>query len=156
MTDRKKIGVATLLGAAIVLFAYLLGYLLPAHSPPPGPGNGRIAFSAGSSPLLSGLFLNYDIYVMNFGASRLTRITRQAGIDAMPAWSPQGDKIAYYGAEGLYVVNADGSGQPELLRRGSTLDPAWSPDGSKIAFSEGIIYMLDVKTGQVTGMCQAE
>ena len=32
----------------------------------------------------------------------------------------------------LYVVNADGSGQPKLTERGH--DARWSPDGEKISF----------------------
>jgi TolB protein len=71
----------------------------------------------------------------------------------MPTWSPKGDKIAYLRIDGLYVMNADGAGQPELLwkssGRGTTCTPPWSPDGSKIAFSEGIIYILDVESKQI-------
>jgi Tol biopolymer transport system component len=54
-----------------------------------------------------------------------------------PAWSPQGDRIAFVsegrsGESGLYVVSRDGSG---LLRLNDGWDPAWSPDGQWIAFS---------------------
>jgi TolB protein len=70
----------------------------------------------------------------------------------MPAWSPHGDKIVYNGVDGLYIMNADGTGQPELVRRdvgrGTIVDPTWSPDGSKIAFHEGKIYILDLETRQ--------
>ena len=90
---------------------------------------------------------------MNVGKPGLTRVTWQAGNDSEPTWSPQGDKIAYTRIDGVYVMNADGSGQPELLwqgsGRGTTLDPAWSPDGSRIAFAEDVsLYILDVETRQ--------
>ncbi|MEJ2560232.1 MAG: hypothetical protein P8186_29260 [Anaerolineae bacterium] len=112
-------------------------------------GGDRIAFSAGSSYWLSGLSLNYSIYVMDVGESGVTKLTQGAGIDAMPAWSPQGDKIAYYGSEGLYIVDADGSGRPELVWPGSTMSPAWSPDGSRIAFADkGSLYALDIESRQ--------
>jgi len=57
------------------------------------------------------------------------------------SWSPDGSKIAFFGAGGLYAVNVDGSGSILLtssLGVGSPNFPAWSPDGSKIAFSCGV------------------
>ena len=55
---------------------------------------------------------------------------------SQPAWSPAGDKIAFYGGgpsgSGIYVVNVNGTGLT-LLRSG-TYEPAWSPDGSRIVF----------------------
>jgi len=49
-----------------------------------------------------------------------------------PTWSPDGSKIAFVRKDGIYVMNADGSGQRRLTDAGG--GPAWSPDGSKIAF----------------------
>jgi Tol biopolymer transport system component len=58
---------------------------------------------------------------------------------AEPAWSPDGEKIAFEsnrdGNSDIYVMNVDGSN----IRRLTTdpaIDcrPAWSPDGTKIAF----------------------
>jgi dipeptidyl aminopeptidase/acylaminoacyl peptidase len=43
---------------------------------------------------------------------------------------------------GVYVVNADGSGQRRLARNGRA--PAWSPDGRTIAFfSDSKIYLMN-------------
>jgi Tol biopolymer transport system component len=52
-----------------------------------------------------------------------------------PVWSPDGGKIAFVNNSGLYVMNADGSGQEEL-DGGITerAQHAWSPDGQKLAF----------------------
>jgi Tol biopolymer transport system component len=51
-----------------------------------------------------------------------------------PAWSPDSTKIAYDSdrEEGLYVMNADGSGVTKIAR-GS--NPSWSPDGKRIVFA---------------------
>jgi len=58
-----------------------------------------------------------------------------------PAWSPDGTLLAFSAWDDpndsdtsrIYIVNADGSGEPRILTDGS--DPSWSPDGSRIAFS---------------------
>ncbi len=58
-------------------------------------------------------------------------------------WSPNGDRIAFSalggpGCEYIYVINADGTGQPAIVNSklcGSNVHPKWSPDGSKIAFT---------------------
>jgi Tol biopolymer transport system component len=58
-----------------------------------------------------------------------------------PAWSPDGQKIAFVRANyddvwTIYTMNADASGSPSPLPgNGWWQDrPAWSPDGSRIAF----------------------
>jgi Tol biopolymer transport system component len=78
-------------------------------------------------------FWRYDgIYLVGRDGRGLHLIKRNA---AAPYWSPDGKKIAYTkvgGADsGIYVMNADGTGQ-HMLARGDF--PAWSPDGKTIAF----------------------
>lgn len=51
------------------------------------------------------------------------------------SWSPDGSKIAFEGAGGLYTVNVDGSGTAEVTSGILASSPAWSPDGSRIAFT---------------------
>jgi Tol biopolymer transport system component len=59
-----------------------------------------------------------------------------------PAWSPDGQMIAFSGGDAqIYVVNADGTGLRLLTRISdnshnlqSVEGPAWSPDGRRIAF----------------------
>jgi Tol biopolymer transport system component len=61
-----------------------------------------------------------------------------------PAWSPDGERIAYgtrsgHGYGQIYVINADGSGRRQLTNvNGGTFFPDWSPDGEKIAFTVGL------------------
>jgi Tol biopolymer transport system component len=72
-------------------------------------------------------------------------LTRTAGShDANPAWSPDGEQIAYNsnalgGAEGnhdLWVVDQDGADRRRITSgSGADVDPSWSPDGTRIAFA---------------------
>jgi Tol biopolymer transport system component len=60
---------------------------------------------------------------------------RTLGSGSFGRWSPDGRRIAFYRPDGLFVMNANGTGAHELARdRYATAPPTWSPSGSRIAF----------------------
>jgi Tol biopolymer transport system component len=131
--------------SSVVLMA-LLGSVLPR-------GTGELAFAAGLDDDL-------DIYRMDVDR-RLTRpIIFNDANDFQPAWSPDGQQIAFVsdrsGKYDLYVMSAEG----QAIRRLTddpvrVFNPAWSPDGKQIAyvterFGYTEIMLQEVTTGRET------
>jgi Tol biopolymer transport system component len=83
---------------------------------------------------------NFEIYVMDADGSNPVRLTNAPGRDISPAWSPDGQRIAFSserdgGICDIYVMDADGSNPVNLTHYPSCdLAPSWSPDGQRIAF----------------------
>jgi TolB protein len=89
---------------------------------------------------------NRAIYKMNMQTREVIQLTNRTHDDYWPAWSPNGDKIAFMRRIGgsppdIYVMNIDGTNQTQLTdwTYGDEF-PAWSADGSQIAFSSDREY----------------
>jgi Tol biopolymer transport system component len=104
-----------------------LGIVRPVLS----PDGTRVAFAAIGA-----------LYVMPIGG-KPRNLTQDAFLDTDPAWSPDGQRIAYSsdrGGKGLQLwVRELGTGHERQLTRLETqpMAASWSPDGTRIAFLEG-------------------
>lgn len=81
-----------------------------------------------------------ELYTMNADGSGVVRLTHDAtSAGCGPAWSPDGEWIAFCRNGGIYRMRPT-VGSEVLLVTSDGFDPSWSPDGSKIAFSRGYIW----------------
>ena len=89
---------------------------------------------------------NAEIYLMNPDGKRVRRLTEHPQFDATPAWSPDGQKIAFMSFRDqpgdIYVMNPDGSNPINLTQSPEIKEasPSWSPDGKQITYKSWGIF----------------
>ena len=82
-----------------------------------------------------------DIWIFDRDQGTLERLTEEGTVNAMPVWTPEGTRVAFFSVRGgepaqLYWQPADGSGSAERLLATDfrTMPGSWSPDGQTLAF----------------------
>ncbi len=98
---------------------------------------------------------NRELYIMDYDGANQIRLTYTKGMEMLPAWSPDCEKIAYVsyrrGFPEIYIRYIY-EGRDELVATGGTnMTPAFSPDGRFLAYSSTLpgnaeIYIYDLLT----------
>jgi Tol biopolymer transport system component len=110
------------------------------------PNGSSITFFRGTAADCSGSDFLGDIYTITPQGTNETRLTNANALSYLPAYSPDGSKIAFVRetedvvhnvfVRNIYIMNADGTNQIKITPDSmDAVKPSWSPDGSKIAFS---------------------
>jgi len=88
------------------------------------PGGTKIVFSSHRGG-------NDAIYLMDVDGSHAQQLSQGGN----PAWSPDGQRIAFEQGGNVWVMNRDGTHQTRLTQDSGS-EPAWSPDGQRIAYTK--------------------
>ena len=99
------------------------------------PDGNRLAFTIRIPGMRNIPGVPNDIYVVDINGENLQQLTAHPAPDLHPAWSPNGQWIAFQserdGDRTIYRMEVDGA-NPTRLANGRR--PEWSPDGQQIAF----------------------
>jgi eukaryotic-like serine/threonine-protein kinase len=131
------------------------GQAVPQRWPQWSSDGTRIVFQAGRPRIVIRAREGGALFVapaLGGVARRITGALPQ-GIASSPSWSPDDRRIAFGGAEGLYVIGAEQADSPTLIAAEREVhSPAWSPDGGRIAFvSRGLAFTFgDANLGNVS------
>lgn len=133
------------------------------------PDGTQIAYNICSNCELGGN--NFDIVIVdvageNYDPKQIHRIINNPTRDIDPAWSPNGQQIAFLSDRDysngdslqfrmdIYVENVDGTSVKRLTHDGYVGAPVWNSNGRTITYSSSKpsynLYQVDLQTGKIS------
>ena len=126
------------------------------------PDGRRVAFTGNAGG-------QSDLYVYDFAAGAMNRLTTDVFADLQPVWSPDGAQLAFvtdrfgtdvahltYGPYRLAIMNMASGAIREVpaFSRGKHINPQWSPDGRSLFFlgdPDGVpnVYRVELASGSL-------
>src|SRR6185436_1879740 len=87
---------------------------------------------------------NYELYVQDLLGNRTRLTNTPTDLEADPAWSPDGQAIAFgrlnsLSFEGIFLIDPDGSNERFLANSAEGANPSWSPDGTQLVMDKRLI-----------------
>ena len=142
---------------------------IPANAPMgtlSSPGNALPALSPDGTWLAfvaqrRGLVQSTTVMVSALDGTGASRLTQDEEFNTHPAWSPEGEEIAFIADGKLTVMRADGTGRRVLAPLVEVVNaaPVWSPDGGRIAFvgepqdaEHRVVYMVRTVGTELTNL----
>ena len=82
-----------------------------------------------------------QLHLINADGTNMRKLTHNIGETYFPAWSPDGNSIAYERNYQLWIMDSNGENKRQLtnqnIRRALDGHPTWSPDSKHIVFDSG-------------------
>jgi len=129
------------------------------------PDSTRIAFVSNRTGKEFDLDHNSDVWTIPAAGGALTKISDHVGPDTSPRWSPDGNRIAFLGAEDeeapplIYVAPASGGSSVALNKTfdQTATDLMWAEQGRALYLNSGVkgethLYRMDASSGVTTAV----